>query len=294
MHLKAFLILVSFFYSLYGVAAAATLQGADLKPLDRSACSIKDRLAAQDANLYNDASQGKISYSGNIEDLVALTERFKSTIESEAFKAAIWSIVIPGADLGTLAEERKISLMEASWKSVARYPVSDVACALNDLEYFALRMYLTSSYSFLNKALREGRTSNASASQKTELENYLPFERLLNSSLEKIPLYQNNSNKNLVYRKIRLNQDALAVYQSGALVRWEAFTSSSADADIKGDFGPVCFYLSSKSGHDITKLTPEKEVLFPSRTTFKVLERDDRRQKGAMENCDTSIFMAEQ
>jgi NAD:arginine ADP-ribosyltransferase len=94
-----------------------------------------------------------------------------------------------------------------------------------------------------------------------------PLVGVLNRALKKLPVYHG-----LVRRGTTLPKAVLAQHLKGAVVTYEAFTSTS---DSKAFSGDDQFLIFSKSGHPImglTSLLEEGEVLFESHSQFKIID----------------------
>lgn len=96
------------------------------------------------------------------------------------------------------------------------------------------------------------------------------FEAKLNQTLSKFPAH-----KGTAFCEVDLSNSAIARYKVGATVTEKGFVSTSAKRD-PGFAGNVKFVIHSKTGRQIwdhSNHPKEKEILFHSKTKFKVLAK---------------------
>lgn len=139
--------------------------------------------------------------------------------------------------------------------TVSDIPVSG-NCNLDLQERRVLADYMGELYRCINSALY---TSNKAA--------FPTLNRSLNSALKRFPAYEG-----FVFRGSSLPKAVLDQHQVGQTITYPAYTSTSTDKDIAGDFGTHQFLFYSKSGRPIMGLEAgENEVLFSAGTRFRVL-----------------------
>jgi len=136
---------------------------------------------------------------------------------------------------------------------------------LNDFEKTLIYYYSLEGYQSINENLREGLISD--------------YESHLNDALAKLP-----NHEGLVYRGIELSKTQIDYYidsfESKSTINELAFISCSTSLLIAHNYGNTTMTIVSKTGKMIENLSfyglnsgqNEKEVLFQSKTTFKVLD----------------------
>jgi len=132
---------------------------------------------------------------------------------------------------------------------------------LSKVEATSIIAYTLNLYRTLNPASRINKLSKEQRS----------FIERLHSSLDKMPKYQG-----VTYRKVELSTKDLERYKKGAVVTEGAFTSTTKKAKSNDFNGNVKFVIVGKSGREIEDISfypYEKEVLFKTGTTFKVIEQ---------------------
>lgn len=165
---------------------------------------------------------------------------------------------------------------------------------LTPVEFTVLREYLDGSYGQLNHTLRNF-SKTPKGYEKTLQTRAVAADEIISHALEKLPKV-----KGTVARKIFLEKDDLGKfldsYKVGATVEEKSplSTTSGSLSNIKNIGGTlsdsnIIFSIKSKSGRDVDQkfLVPQKdehEVLFPSKTKFKVSKvvktEDERPSKG--------------
>lgn len=161
-----------------------------------------------------------------------------------------------------------------SWVQKADIVLQDFGtgdCGMTDEEKAAIHFYAASGFRCLNEYLRSG--------YKNPIMD--KFVKTLDSALAKLPSYQG-----IVVRGTSLPSHIMDLHQPGQKVLYDSFTSTSTDS---GFSGADTFLILSKTGKPIMGLSNydnEAEILFKSRTTFKILARHD-------EDGDRRYFMRE-
>lgn len=167
-----------------------------------------------------------------------------------------------GASVGYTVQEEQdfLSSIEAVRQKYTRNPKYSF---LSEAEELAMYHYTGSGYRDLNAALRDG---NPNEQQKV-------FQAILNSAIAKTSKYKLKPNETLK-RGVTLTSEQIAAYKEGAVVRWDAFTSTSYGDDAAFG-GNVVFHIKAKSGVDMTKISKfgkgEREVLLGSPLNVRVL-----------------------
>lgn len=136
------------------------------------------------------------------------------------------------------------------------------SCGLNEEELSALKYYSDSGYGCLNSYLR-------SSDNRDENIDYMI--QVLNRGLDKLPSYQG-----VVKRGASLPESIRESHAVGAVLEYDAFTSTSTNS---GFSGADMFIIQSQSGKPIMGFSAhrsENEVLFKSGTKFKVLDRTEK------------------
>lgn len=131
-------------------------------------------------------------------------------------------------------------------------------CNITPSELAIINYYTGSGYGCMNSYLRQ---------KKHKDESVELLITNLDKGLAKIPKYQG-----IVKRGASLPQNIRDLHKKGSIVPYDAFTSTSTSS---GFGGPDQFYIYSKTGRPImgfSGLEGENEVLFQSRTNFKVID----------------------
>lgn len=156
---------------------------------------------------------------------------------------------------GKYAEcERAIEALKAAHPELRHIPTDNL---------IAIRGYTTSDYVRLNMALR--------SQDPVELERLHNYIQSAVAGLEDLPLYRGT-----VYRGTFLPPEMIVRYTPGAVIKEDAFTSTSLDRGATFG-GNVRFEIDSMHGREVSLLSRypgEKEVLFSPGTTFRVLSVD--------------------
>jgi hypothetical protein len=163
-------------------------------------------------------------------------------------------------------EERKRfkeRIFEPYKKIMPKKPIKELMLRESALIYW----YSAEGYEEINSKLREGKKH--------------PYETMLNHALLKLPAFDG-----VVYRGVNMYKKDLQRYidafnnRGGEIITEPAFTSTSENKSIAKGFYKsdipirVLFKIFSKKGRIITnisKMSDEKEVLFCSKSQFKVL-----------------------
>lgn len=134
---------------------------------------------------------------------------------------------------------------------------------MNKGEMRSIMAYTRSAYKELNFSLRE----------RVMDDNILGFEQVLHRALDKIPNFEQRA----LFRYAGIERDfALNRYQIDAIVQEDAFVSTSLDPNLNTFYGNTRFVIVGKTGKyiaDVSRHKNEKEVLFKSKSKFKVLKR---------------------
>lgn len=140
---------------------------------------------------------------------------------------------------------------------------------MTDPELAGTYAYTTSDstwgYGPVNEALRSG--------DERRIAQFRNYKDTVNDGLARLPDFTGT-----VYRGTTLPEDVLAQHREGAVVTYEAFTSSSRSRDSAFS-GSHRFVIQSKHGKQVEALSRygrEREVLFPAGTRFRVLRVEAR------------------
>lgn len=96
----------------------------------------------------------------------------------------------------------------------------------------------------------------------------------LNQALAKIPKYQS-----WVFRGTNLPPDIRRQHQKNKVITYKAFTSTSSRRGWRGKDQFLIFSKNGASIADLSSLSSESEVLFPSNTQFKIVEKIKGKRK---------------
>jgi hypothetical protein len=148
---------------------------------------------------------------------------------------------------------------------------------LSDAEITSIKTYTNDYYTTINKALREQALTG-------EQESY---NNVLNRALDKLKPYEGE-----LYRGTNLREERMLLYKNAFENKTEhieyGFTSSSIDKQIAEYFGlafgkNAMIKIKSKTGRmidDISFSKSEQEVLFKSKTKFRVIKFEETKTKG--------------
>lgn len=148
----------------------------------------------------------------------------------------------------------------------------------------AIYHYTANGYIRLNKALRRSGEPP---------ENIKDFDKLLRSSINKLPDY-----KGTVYRNQK-EFDEISSLKKDEIFKARAYLSTSSNAQANETFNNrYRLVIKSAKGKDISKLsrTPkEQEVLFPPGSKFKVIEIKNKPQPSQIQTAPfiTQVLMEE-
>lgn len=134
------------------------------------------------------------------------------------------------------------------------------ACGMSDAEILAIKWYTGNNYNWINGALRSG---------GPEAEKVRPFQRMLDSALDKLRSFEGE-----VKRGTTLPPQIAEQHSEGKIVDYSAFTSTSL---AKGFGGSHQFVIKSKKGKYVgshSTVYSEHEVLFKAGTKFKILSKE--------------------
>jgi hypothetical protein len=136
---------------------------------------------------------------------------------------------------------------------------------LSDTEATLIYSYTSQAYRPLNRQLNSGKVS-----AQTRL-----FEEALNEVLDKIPVHSGKVIRQyLVEPGAPSAESLLEIYSKSEVVVFDSFLSTSKDLKFNWD-GEVTYHIQSKTGRSINKISAhshEQEVLFKSKTAFKIVK----------------------
>lgn len=151
--------------------------------------------------------------------------------------------------------------------------------ALTKKEEYAINQYISSESYVVNEKLRKD-------VPLTDEENN--FIMNLDSALEKMPKYQGDLNRSLIFSSEDDLNKFLSDYKVGNTVKYKEYLSTSFGNVYNPDGQVQIHILNTLKGRDISKYNPdESEVLYPRNNSFKVLNIDK-------ENEITNIYIKEE
>ena len=106
------------------------------------------------------------------------------------------------------------------------------------------------------------------------------YERATNAAIRRLPTHQGTVWRKVDRGALSAADGALfdAAHVPGAIVEYGAFTSTSATRSTAEGFrGDTLLRITSKSGRDVSKVSSlkgEREILFPTRSRFRVVDVD--------------------
>lgn len=142
-------------------------------------------------------------------------------------------------------------------------------------EFIALRYYTANGYQGINRYLNG--IDAPKEETKALFERIKPF---LNDVIDKLPIDKKHKK---LYRWLYLPDEVLEKYQTGEIVEFNAFTSTTHDKDKKVDLtgdSNVKFIIKHKTGRWIEQMSQhqsEKEVLLPTNTRHMVISRTQKK-----------------
>lgn len=152
-------------------------------------------------------------------------------------------------------------------------------------EVAALKWYTDEGYHDMNKILR-GKTDGY---RQYQIDDAIQETRLAEAALQYLPTYQGTVYRGVQFTDKQELQRVVNQYKVGKTVTEKAFTSTSSAGLLDEFEGQLNFVVTSKTGKSVkqTSARPkEDEVLFPSKTKFKVLKVDN-------ESGTTLIYLEE-
>lgn len=170
--------------------------------------------------------------------------------------------MVGGSDGGT-SSDSSCSQAQMMYSSATSTMTSNGAgsCGLTEEQMSALKYYSDSGYGCLNSYLR---------SDENRDENIDYLIKVLNEGLDKLPSY-----RGIVKRGATLPESIRNSHGIGAVLDYEAFTSTSTNSGFSGE---DMFIIQSETGKPIMGFSShrsENEVLFKSGTQFKVLDKKE-------------------
>ena len=146
---------------------------------------------------------------------------------------------------------------DSIYESISPEVLDKKICNLTPEEFLAINDYSGEYYQCMNAYLRQNKVKSP------EIEGYI---QKLNSALDKLPNYEG-----IVIRGADLSPELAKIHSVGAVVTYNAFTSTSTE-DLA--WGNDRFIILSKTGKPIMSFSShnnENEILFKSGTQFKIL-----------------------
>lgn len=155
------------------------------------------------------------------------------------------------------------------------------SCGMNDEERAIIDYYSGSGYSCLNSYLR--------STFKHPVMDLMV--QTLDAALNKLPDY-----KGFVVRGAKLPDHIRDLHKEGSKVMYDAFTSTSTSVGFGGDDNFIILSSHGKPIMGFSDIEEENEVLFKSRTTFKVLHRyqEDGRNFYVMKEVNEKLSASEE
>ena len=151
---------------------------------------------------------------------------------------------------------------------------------LTDDEEYSLKQYVSGNAYIINDKLRNNTPLN------DEDEEYIHH---LDNALRKLPKYQGNLNRSLLFDYDEDKEQFIKTHQKGNVITYDEYLSATKDAIPYDASGQVQIYvLQSSRGRDISTYNKnELEVLYPRKSSFEILDVITN-DKGI-----TNIFMRE-
>lgn len=151
---------------------------------------------------------------------------------------------------------------------------------LTDDEEYSLKQYVSGKAYIINDKLRNNTPLN------DEDEEYIHH---LDNALRKMPKYQGNLNRSLLFDYDEDKEQFIKTHQKGNVITYDEYLSATKDAIPYDASGQVQIYvIQSSRGRDISTYNKnELEVLYPRKSSFEILDVITN-DKGI-----TNIFMRE-
>ncbi|WP_420806767.1 ADP-ribosyltransferase [Massilioclostridium coli] len=136
---------------------------------------------------------------------------------------------------------------------------------LTDDEEYSLKQYVSGKAYIINDKLRNNTPLN------DEDEEYIHH---LDNALRKMPKYQGNLNRSLLFDYDEDRKEFLKQYQKGKTKTYNEYISMTKDAIPYDASGQVQIYvIQSSRGRDISTYNKnELEVLYPRKSSFEILD----------------------
>jgi hypothetical protein len=179
-------------------------------------------------------------------------------------------VIAKAVEKAGVRDAEKIAAKDAA-RAADRTVGKDVARGeLSAADRAALREYTGPAYRDINNYLRGGRVTEEEAADLAKRSD------AISSALGKLPPHEGT-----VFRGGNFDEDVLARYRPGEVVREDAFTSSSTKRGFRGN---TQFEIESSNGKYIApyaepRFQHQEEVLFDRGTQFRVLAKDVRNGK---------------
>ena len=143
-------------------------------------------------------------------------------------------------------------------------PITKNSNRLTDDEKYAINQYISSFAYTINEKLRRN------IPLTSEEEN---IRINLDSALAKMPSYEGNLTRSLLFSNDEAVTEFLRTYKVGSIIEYSEFISATYGS-IYNPNGQVQIYiLNSKNGKDISLFNPqESEVLYPRNSRFLVID----------------------
>lgn len=139
---------------------------------------------------------------------------------------------------------------------------------LSDDEKYALNQYISSKSYILNEKLRQGLPL-------TDEENNLIMH--LDSALDKMPKYQGNLTRSLLFDYEDDLKNFLKDYKAGNTIDYNEYLSTTFGKTYNPDGQVQIHIINSSKGRDISKFnSKEKEVLYQRNQKFEVIEIENQ------------------
>jgi uncharacterized protein YukE len=246
------------------IPALLVIAGESLSALSAAQLAVDTtRLATGDDVSWGSLAVDALGTLPGIDELAAAGRlgAFGETTADAASKLSELARTFTGSAASKLAKFVAGGAESASGIERTATTVDDLAQMHTDV----VQSYTGTSFRQLNTLARTG----GQYMSPQEVEALSRLSAKLSTALAMLPNYEG-----VVYRGTTLDEDLIAKYQPGSIVREDAFTSTSTDTPFPGN---TQFTITAVTGKEISKwslIPDENEVLFDKGTRFRVMSKD--------------------
>lgn len=277
-----------------GLAADGIVSGSDVVQVLLNGSFTHHKLISfrlptdYDARIFKSSSDSR---ARNVKDIGEFVDAFPGIVEFDDLISvehdSFFGHVYDASSLSTLYIANGIitsncrctfEIVVDDWDTWMDQYVADKV--LTDDEEYSLKQYVSGKAYIINDKLRNNTPLN------DEDEEYIHH---LDNALRKMPKYQGNLNRSLLFDYDEDKEQFIKTHQKGNVITYDEYLSATKDAIPYDANGQVQIYvIQSSRGRDISTYNKnELEVLYPRKSSFEILDVITN-DKGI-----TNIFMRE-